>query len=66
MPALRERIEDVPDLARFLVTEVARMQGRELNIIDTALRVLMRHDWQGDVQAFRLSRELGELASPFR
>ena len=31
MPALRERIEDVPDLARFLVTKVARMQGRELD-----------------------------------
>jgi Nif-specific regulatory protein len=36
MPALRERIEDIPDLARFLVEKVSRMQGRELSITDSA------------------------------
>ncbi|MBK1718899.1 nif-specific transcriptional activator NifA [Thiocystis violacea] len=50
MPALRERMEDIPDLARFLVAKVARMQGRELEITDSALRVLMRYDWPGNVR----------------
>ncbi len=50
MPALRERIEDVPELADFLVAKVARMQGRELRVTDSALRILMRHDWPGNVR----------------
>jgi Nif-specific regulatory protein len=50
MPSLRERIEDVPDLARFLVVKIGRMQGRELKVTDSALRVLMRHDWPGNVR----------------
>ena len=50
MPSLRERIEDVPDLARFLVAKIGKMQSRELRITDSALRVLMRHDWPGNVR----------------
>ena len=50
MPALRDRLEDIPDLARFLVAKVARMQGRELDITDSALRLLMRHSWPGNVR----------------
>jgi Nif-specific regulatory protein len=50
MPSLNERIEDVPDLARFLVAKIAKMQGRELRITDSALRVLMRHSWPGNVR----------------
>ncbi|NCC40857.1 MAG: nif-specific transcriptional activator NifA [Gammaproteobacteria bacterium] len=50
MPALRERLEDIPELARFLVAKVARMQDRELSVTDSALRVLMRHDWPGNVR----------------
>ena len=50
MPSLSERIEDVPDLARFLVAKIGKMQGRELRITDSALRVLMRHDWPGNVR----------------
>ncbi len=50
MPALRERIEDLPDLARHLVSKVARLQGRGLDITDSAIRMLMRHDWPGNVR----------------
>ena len=50
MPALRERIEDIPDLARFLVNKVARTQSRALEITDSALRVLVRYDWPGNVR----------------
>jgi Nif-specific regulatory protein len=50
MPSLSERIEDVPDLARFLVAKIGKMQSRELRITDSALRVLMRHDWPGNVR----------------
>jgi Nif-specific regulatory protein len=50
MPSLRERIEDVPELARFLVAKIAKMQGRELRVTDSALRVLLRHNWPGNVR----------------
>lgn len=50
MPPLRERLEDVPDLARFLVAKIGKSQGRELAIEDSALRMLMGHDWPGNVR----------------
>jgi Nif-specific regulatory protein len=49
-PPLRERAEDIPDLARFLVAKIAKSQGRELEIEDSAIRQLMRYDWPGNVR----------------
>jgi Nif-specific regulatory protein len=63
MPALRERIEDVPDLARFLVAKVAKMQGRELTITDSALRVLIRHTWPGNVRELENCMERAAVMS---
>jgi len=63
MPALRERMEDVPDLAHFLVGKVARMQGRELSITDSALRVLMRYDWPGNVRELENCMERAAVMS---
>jgi len=63
MPALRERIEDVPELARFLVAKVAKQQGRELTITDSALRVLMRHDWPGNVRELENCMERAAVMS---
>jgi Nif-specific regulatory protein len=50
MPPLRERMEDLPDLAGFLVTKISQRQGRPLELTDSALRVLMRHPWPGNVR----------------
>ncbi len=63
MPSLRERIEDLPDLARFLVTKVAGRQGRQLKITDSALRVLMRHDWPGNVRELENCMERAAVMS---
>jgi Nif-specific regulatory protein len=63
MPALRERIEDLPDLARFLVAKVARNQGRKLSITDSALRVLMRHHWPGNVRELENCMERAAVMS---
>ncbi|MCG8097120.1 MAG: sigma 54-interacting transcriptional regulator, partial [Candidatus Thiodiazotropha endolucinida] len=49
-PPLRERSEDIPDLARFLVSKIAKSQGRELEVDDSALGPLMRYDWPGNVR----------------
>ncbi|HBG95835.1 MAG TPA: nif-specific transcriptional activator NifA [Chromatiaceae bacterium] len=63
MPALRERIEDVPDLARHLVEKIAKQQARELKITDSALRVLMRYDWPGNVRELENCMERAAVMS---
>ncbi len=50
MPSICERVEDIPDLARFLVEKISRSQGRPLTIVDSAIRILMQHDWPGNVR----------------
>ena len=50
MPPLRERVADIPDLAKFLVGKIGSSQGRELSIDDSAFKVLMRYDWPGNVR----------------
>ena len=50
LPALREHLEDIPDIARFLVDKIARQQARPLNLTDAALRVLMHYPWPGNVR----------------
>jgi len=50
MPPLRDRREDIPDLARYLVGKIAKSQGRELEIDDSGIGLLMRYDWPGNVR----------------
>ncbi len=50
VPSLRDRVEDIPDLAHFLVSKIAKNQGREVEIEDSAIRQLMRYDWPGNVR----------------
>jgi len=51
MPALRERREDLPDLARSLLARIG--QGQDLSFSPQALEVLSDRDWPGNL------RELG-------
>ncbi|MBB1073493.1 nif-specific transcriptional activator NifA [Rhodoferax sp. 4810] len=63
VPPLRERIEDIPELARFLVAKIARLQGRELEMTDSALRILMQHDWPGNVRELENCMERAAVMS---
>ncbi len=63
MPALRERAEDIPELAEFLVEKVAKQQQRKLSITDSAMRVLMRHNWPGNVRELENSLERAAIMS---
>ena len=62
-PALRERPEDIPDLARFLVDKIARQQGRMLTITDSAICSLMRHPWPGNVRELENCLERSAIMS---
>ncbi len=59
-PPLRERSEDIPDLARFLVGKIARNQGRELTLDDSAIR----HDWPGNVRELENCLERAAVMTP--
>jgi len=51
IPPLRERIGDIPALARHLLARIADQPGlRELGITDDALQLLGSYDWPGNVR----------------
>jgi DNA-binding NtrC family response regulator len=51
IPPLRDRISDLPPLARHLLVRIAEQPGmRYLSITDDALAVLMNYGWPGNVR----------------
>ncbi len=51
LPPLRERKEDIPLLAEYLIRKIskdARLDAADLG--DEALQVLLRHDWPGNIR----------------
>jgi len=51
VPALRDRAEDLPALARHLLDRIAHQPGlREIDITEDALAVLAAYDWPGNVR----------------
>ncbi|HET9410143.1 MAG TPA: sigma-54 dependent transcriptional regulator [Candidatus Sulfotelmatobacter sp.] len=54
VPPLRERKEDIPQLARFFLKELAATYGRRpREITDDSIDVLMRYSWPGNVRELR-------------
>ncbi len=50
LPPLRERLEDIPEIARHLLGKIGKMQERKLTLQDGALRRLAHHNWPGNVR----------------
>ena len=50
LPPLRERIEDIAEIARHLLAKIGKDQRRKLTLSDAALRRLAGHDWPGNVR----------------
>jgi len=64
MPPLRERIEDIPELAEFLLNRISSQQGgRHLEIKESALRILMKHYWPGNVRELENRLERAAIMS---
>jgi len=57
VPALRERREDVPELARAFVARSAARLGRSLGLEPAAVELLQRHDWPGNVRELENAAE---------
>ena len=63
LPPLRERLEDIPELAKFLVQKLSEKQGREIKISDGAIRMLLGHDWPGNVRELENCLERATIMS---
>jgi len=51
LPALRQRVEDIPELCRHFLHGIARKEkGVFRHIESEAMRVLQRYDWPGNVR----------------
>ena len=49
-PPLRERMEDLPEIARHLLDRLAGIQSRPLRLTAAAQRRLAQHHWPGNVR----------------
>ena len=63
IPALRERSEDIPELAQFLIEKISKNQNRKLEITDSAVRMLMRYHWPGNVREMENTLERAAIMS---
>jgi two-component system nitrogen regulation response regulator NtrX len=65
VPALRERLQDVRDLATYFLTEFcARNNFRKKAFDDDVLQVLERHHWPGNIRELRNTVERMAILSP--
>ncbi|MFN7955395.1 MAG: sigma 54-interacting transcriptional regulator [bacterium] len=53
VPPLRERRDDIPVLARALLAEIARAEGRVARLEPDALEALAAYDWPGNVRELK-------------
>jgi len=64
-PPLRDRLEDIPELAQFLLGRISKQQGGSvLELKESAIRVLMRHHWPGNVRELENCLERAAIMSP--
>jgi two-component system response regulator PilR (NtrC family) len=50
VPALRERRDDIPELARHFINRFSRRSGKSIRITDEALLALKDRPWNGNVR----------------
>ncbi|MDW6019675.1 nif-specific transcriptional activator NifA [Vibrio plantisponsor] len=50
LPPLRERLQDIPELAEHMIQNLSKAQQRKLTLSDEAIRLMMSHPWPGNVR----------------
>lgn len=64
MPALADRLEDLPTLIGHLLARISTRLGRPLALTDAGLAVLQDRDWPGDVRELRHVLEEAATLAP--
>jgi DNA-binding NtrC family response regulator len=63
-PALRDRIEDIPDMARYLLNKLSGDLGRgDIQLTDACMEALQSYSWPGNVRELRNVIERAVLLS---
>lgn len=63
-PALRERVEDIPTMAQYLLNKVRADLGRgELHLDDSSMKALQAYSWPGNIRELRNVIERAVLLS---
>ncbi|TVR11259.1 MAG: sigma-54-dependent Fis family transcriptional regulator [Planctomycetota bacterium] len=57
LPPLRERLDDIPELARFFLNRVAERLGRRISLTEVAMDILSSYHWPGNVRELRHALE---------
>ena len=65
MPALRERVEDIPLLINELVARMEKQKRGSLRLNSAAIMNLCRHDWPGNVRELANLVERLAIMNPF-
>ena len=64
LPALRERREDIPELARYFIAKYAERMNKIVDIIPSdVMEAMMAYDWPGNVRQFQNFIERGVIVS---
>jgi len=63
LPALRERMEDLPEIARHLAERIGSSQGRKVSLTETAVRRLLQHSWPGNIRELENCLERASVMS---
>ncbi|MDF0533074.1 nif-specific transcriptional activator NifA [Shewanella sp. A32] len=50
LPPLRDRIEDLPELAEHITKKLSMAQQRQVSLSDNTLRLMMGYTWPGNVR----------------
>jgi formate hydrogenlyase transcriptional activator len=65
LPALRERLDDIPRLVRHFTQHFARRMGRRIEVIPSAVvDALVRYPWPGNVRELQNIIERAVILSP--
>jgi DNA-binding NtrC family response regulator len=65
LPPLRERVEDIPLLARAFLAEFSATNGKAIDHISSAaMQLLMRYPWPGNVRELRNAMEHAVIVAP--
>jgi len=49
LPPLRERKEDIPSLVEYILAQLSQTTGRNYTMAPEAMKMLLMHDWPGNV-----------------
>jgi transcriptional regulator with GAF, ATPase, and Fis domain len=65
LPALRERVQDIPLLTEFFVAKIAARLNKPIDFIpEEVMTVLQAHDWPGNIRELQNFIERAVLFSP--